>query len=193
MLAPEAVIERLRLLKGVKPPLWLSGGVAVDFLVGRWTRRHGDIDLIAFHDDRPLVTAALAEIGVELAKEGYWTTKWSFQGTHPADIEVVFVKPADSQTGVLVIPVDDPDRGRAGRYPFIDGYLDDEAWRELDGVRFRTCSLEGEWLNRLGSDDDGGVVEGRRRDPKIAQDRELLGALIPPDRRASLVSRRLPR
>ena len=28
-------------------PVWLFGGVAVDFLVGRWTRPHGDIDLNA--------------------------------------------------------------------------------------------------------------------------------------------------
>ena len=182
-------MERLRVLRRGEVPLWLTGGVAVDFLLGRWTRRHGDIDLIAFHRDRALLTTALSESGVTLAKDGHWTTKWSYNQSDPADIEVVFVEPADTMTGVLVIPADDPDGGRAGRYPFIDGYLDHEAWRELDGVRFRVCSLEGEWLNRMDAH-DGGVVEGRRPQLKIVRDRELLGELIPPERKALLLRTR---
>jgi hypothetical protein len=119
---------------------------------------------------------------------GYWTTtRWSFRGQQPADIEVVFVEPAEPSTGVLVIRADDPDGGRAGRYAFAPGYLDPRGWRELDGLRFRTCSLEGEWVNRL--DAGAGVVAARNPDPKIVEDRDLLAALIPPATRAQLARR----
>ena len=36
-----------RLNSVLSQPVWLFGGVAVDFLVGRWTRPHGDIDINA--------------------------------------------------------------------------------------------------------------------------------------------------
>jgi hypothetical protein len=36
-IAPARILDYLRALDGVTPSLWLTGGVAVDFLVGRWT------------------------------------------------------------------------------------------------------------------------------------------------------------
>jgi hypothetical protein len=42
------ILDTLSLLNArLSEPVWLFGGVAVDFLVGRWTRPHGDIDLNA--------------------------------------------------------------------------------------------------------------------------------------------------
>ena len=51
-IAPANILQHLRALDGITPPLWLMGGVAVDFLVGRWTRPHKDLDLIAFSPTR---------------------------------------------------------------------------------------------------------------------------------------------
>ena len=57
--------------------LWLTGGVAVDFLVGRWTRPHKDLDLVAFAPDRQLLEVDLERYGVVLAQDGAWTTRWT--------------------------------------------------------------------------------------------------------------------
>ena len=46
-LDPDEILASLRELAGISEPLWLTGGVAVDFLAGRWTRPHSDIDLCA--------------------------------------------------------------------------------------------------------------------------------------------------
>jgi hypothetical protein len=34
---PAEILDVLRALRTVEVPMWLSGGLAVEFLVGRWT------------------------------------------------------------------------------------------------------------------------------------------------------------
>jgi hypothetical protein len=190
VLESDDIRDRLRTLAAVTVPLWLSGGVAVDFLVGRWTRPHGDVDVIAFHGDRGALENQLPDLGITLAHDGYWTTKWSFRGHRPADIEVVFVD-ADQRrgSGVLVIPEHDPTGGTAGRYPFVEGYLRRDRWATLDGLRFRVASAEGEWWNRATAS-GGGVVAGRPRAPKLDHDLALLETLVPEGVRAALLASR---
>ena len=48
----EEVLDRLRVLARLERPVGLAGGVAADFHVGRWTRDHGDIDLVTFEEHR---------------------------------------------------------------------------------------------------------------------------------------------
>ena len=189
VLSTVEVVERLRALAEVRVPLWLAGGVAVDFHVGRWTRAHADVDLVAFHRDRGPLAEALSHVGVLLAQDGAWTTKWSFRGRQPADIEIVFVEHSQPEraSGTLVIPRDDATGARAGRYPFVEGYLSLTRWAELDGVRFRVTSAEGEWLNRAKAT-GGGVIPGRRAKPELAHDRRLLEALVSERRRGELLA-----
>jgi Aminoglycoside-2''-adenylyltransferase len=181
---PAEVLDVLRTLSSVAPPMWLSGGVAVDFLVGRWTRPHKDLDLVAFTPHRGQLERELGACGLALVHDEGWTTHWRVAGRRGADVEVVFVQPAWPQTGVLVVPVGDPTHGRARRYRFLAGYLDPGRYRELDGVRFRVCSAEGEWLNRLVG---AGLVPGRTPEPKLQHDVELLQLLIPEPRRRELL------
>ena len=56
-------------------PVWLFGGVAVDFVVGRWTRPHNDIDLHAYADSRERLSEELEAIGFRSANRG-WLTHW---------------------------------------------------------------------------------------------------------------------
>jgi Aminoglycoside-2''-adenylyltransferase len=181
---PAEILEVLRTLRSVAPPMWLSGGVAVEFLVGRWTRPHMDLDLVAFTPHRGQLERELAALGFALAHDEVWTTRWRIAGRPGADVEIVFVQPASPHTGVLVVPADDPRRGRARRYRFLAGYLDPRRYRELDGVRFRVCSAEGEWLNRLV---DADLVPGRQPEPKLQHDVQLLQWLIPEPRRRQLL------
>jgi quercetin dioxygenase-like cupin family protein len=181
---PAEILDVLRALGSVASPLWLSGGVAVEFLLGRWTRPHKDLDLVAFAPHRGQLERELGARGFALAHDEGWTTRWTAPGRLGADVEVVFVEPASPNTGVLVVPAADPAHGRARRYPFVAGYLDPDRYRELDGVRFRTCSAEGEWLNRVV---DVGLVPGRRPQPKLHHDLRLLQSLLPGHRRRKLL------
>jgi hypothetical protein len=52
-----------RLLSDAAIPHWLAGGWGIDFLLGRVTRRHGDIDLAIWHHDWPPVEALLVANG----------------------------------------------------------------------------------------------------------------------------------
>lgn len=69
-IAPANILQYLRALDGITPPLWLTGGVAVDFLVGRWTRLHKDLDLIALSPARAALQTELGARGFSLAQEG---------------------------------------------------------------------------------------------------------------------------
>ena len=183
--APSMILDYLRALSGIKTPLWLTGGVAVDFLVGEWTRQHKDLDLISLSTTRKFLRAELTTREFLLARDGPWVTHWRLSGDGSVEpgIEIVFVEPAEANSGVLVIPEGEKAGGRPGRYPLLPGYLDPFRYATLDGVRFRVCSPEGEWYARATS---GALVQGRKVEPKIVRDMELLKPLIPEARRLEL-------
>ena len=186
MIPTPKILDCLRTLGGISTPLWLTGGVSVDFLVGRWTRSHKDIDLVALSSTRELLAKELSSRGVLLVRGGAWNTWWSFSGDKGGDfcIEIVFVEGANPHTGALVIPEGDPIGGRPGRYPLLPEYLDPLRFATLDGVRFRVCSAEGEWLARMTS---GALVPGRTVEPKIVQDIGHLEPMVPEARRRELL------
>src|SRR5262249_37024955 len=144
-----------RLARALRQPVWLFGGVAVDFLVGRWTRPHGDIDLHAYSDTRARLTEELAAAGFHTDDTG-WLTHWALRAK-AGRLEVVFLARGEDLSGVLVISPGDA-VGIPGRYPLVPGYLDPDRYAELEGVRFRVCSPAGEWLARAGGLE---VVAGR--------------------------------
>jgi hypothetical protein len=167
------ILQTLRLLSGaLSQPVWLFGGVAVDFLVGRWTRPHGDIDLNAYSDSRDQLTEELNAVGFRTTDEG-WLTHWALGGKQWR-LEVVFLERSENDSGVLVIRPGDP-IGIPGRYPMPPGYLDPNRYATLEGIMFRVCSPAGEWLARAGGTQ---VVAGRPPDPKIEHDRLLLEGLL---------------
>lgn len=166
------ILETLRELnERVSVPLWLFGGVAVDFLVGRWTRPHSDIDLNTYTESRAVLTDQLRGIGYRTCDTG-WLTHWWQDGTGRG-IELVFLDRSPGGLTELRIPPDAP-VGIPGRYPLWPGYLDPERFATLDGVSFRVGSPAGEWLGRAKA-----AVAGRTREPKVDHDLALLEALIP--------------
>ena len=167
------ILDTLSLLNArLSEPVWLFGGVAVDFLVGRWTRPHGDIDLNAYEESRERLTEELAAIGFRSADKG-WLTHWR-RDERPWRLELVFLERTQDGSAVLVIAPDAP-VGVPGRYPLSPGYLDPERHATLDGVRFRVCSPSAEWLARTSAQQ---VVAGRQSEPKIEHDRLLLERLL---------------
>ena len=66
----ERDLVQLRLLKEVvdllsdaSVPVWLSGGWALDFVLGERTREHDDVDLLIFTHDRRVAQQSLASSG----------------------------------------------------------------------------------------------------------------------------------
>jgi hypothetical protein len=177
----DEILATLReLASGVTTPLWLFGGVAVDFLVGRWTRPHGDIDLNALAAHRAPLTLELNRLGYFTTEHG-WLTQW-FHQTTGRRLEIVFLEQRTGDHTELVIRHGDP-IGIPGRYPMVDGYLDATRFATLAGVTFRVCSPVGEWLARAAGLD---VVGGRKPEPKLEHDKRLLEGLIPASRLAQL-------
>src|SRR5215467_7972489 len=167
------ILDTLSLLNArLSEPVWLFGGVAVDFLVGRWTRPHGDIDLNAYADSRERLTEELEAIGFRSADKG-WLTHWR-RDNRPWRLELVFLERAQDGSAVLVIEPGAP-VGVPGRYPLSPGYLDPERYATLDGVKFRVCSPASEWLARTSEQQ---VVAGRQPESKIEHDRLLLEVLL---------------
>ncbi|PTY02222.1 hypothetical protein DB347_24435 [Opitutaceae bacterium EW11] len=167
----DVILDTLRELAArLSVPLWLTGGVAVDFIIGRWTREHSDIDLNAFSDSRDGLGGELARLGYT-STDSSWLTFWTQQGTG-RKLEVAFVDRLPGGASELHIP-DGAPVGIPGRYPLRPGYMDLERWAVLGGVRFRVCSPEGEWLARSIP-----VVGGRSMEPKVVHDLAVLESVI---------------
>jgi hypothetical protein len=178
---PTEILATLRELNAhITQPLWLFGGVAVDFLVGRWTRPHGDIDLNTFAEFRADLTRELHQIGYHTTDSG-WLTHW-YQAGSDRFVEIAFLERDRNGIPTLYIRPGDP-VGVPGVYPLLPDQFNLERFAELEGVRFRVSSPAGEWLARAGSMD---VIGHRPRAPKLDYDQSLLETLIPADELNSL-------
>jgi hypothetical protein len=178
-ISKKVIFDTLRELnEGVSVPVWLFGGVAVDFLVGRWTRPHSDIDLNAFAESRVTLSEQLERIGYHTSDTG-WLTHWWQKGT-ARGIEVVFLDRSADGAVELRIPAGAP-VGVPGRYPLWPDYLNVERFATLDGVSFRVGSPAGEWAGRAKN-----LVAGRPREVKVDHDVALLETLLPVDELARL-------
>ena len=113
-----AVVEVASCLEEAGLAHWLCGGWGVDALVGRQTRRHGDLDVVVDGSDRRLPTAAdaaLARLGLErVATETSiepMPTIWVYSDGHGRTVDLL---PVD----VVRPPFDRDDawaRGRIGQ------------------------------------------------------------------------------
>lgn len=186
-LSRSQLLVLLHTLTRVKASFWITGGVAVDFLVGRWTREHKDLDVIALLPDRSRLEDELIALGFQKTFDSGWNTRWSFDtgSGYSPDLEVIFLKPLVPNSGTLVIAPGDPAGATPGRYQLPPRTLDPARRASLEGISFCICSAEYEWWARLRS---ATLVPGRRLEPKIEHDLRLLEPLVPADRRAALLA-----
>jgi hypothetical protein len=142
------VLDTLLLLSnGLRSSVWLAGGIGADFHVGRWTRDHGDIDLVALEEDRTRVTTEFTDLGFTMTDDHGWITRWTRYGRDVGELSLAFLRRVDAKTGNLVIrPEDAGDQLVPGIYPGVPGNLDTERYRTLEGIRFRVMSAEDEWV-----------------------------------------------
>jgi hypothetical protein len=140
----DEVLARLRVLARMERPVWLAGGVAVDFHVGRWTRDHHDIDLVTFEEHRDGLDEELTHLGFERTDDRGWITNWTNAGHSPGEVSLAYERRLDETTGALVM-LASYDGVEPGIYPGFPGNLSLERFGTLDDVRFRVSSAEDEW------------------------------------------------
>jgi hypothetical protein len=145
-LTEQEALETLRMLSDL--PLWLAGGIAADFHVGRWTRDHDDIDLVAFEDDREILAGALAANGFTKTDDDGWITRWTRTGRDKGEVSLAFMQRSGPNTGDLVIQ---PEGSRGGTivtgvYHGVPGNLDPKRHRSVKDVSFKVVSAEDEWV-----------------------------------------------
>ena len=75
----ERVLAIVDLLAATETPVWLAGGWGIDALLGRQTRRHGDIDLVIGDDGPPY-----QQVAQVLAREGFYF----IEGSHHPGIPI---------------------------------------------------------------------------------------------------------
>ena len=144
----QETLVTLRLLSsGLLSPVWLAGGLATDFHVGRWTRDHGDIDLAALEENRTTLATEFTDLGFTMTDDQGWITRWTRHRRDVGEVSLAFLQRADANTGNLVIrPEDADDQLVPGIYPGVSGNLYPERYRTLEGIRFRVMSAEDEWV-----------------------------------------------
>jgi Aminoglycoside-2''-adenylyltransferase len=140
----DEVLATLRVLSLLERPVWLAGGVAADFHVGRWTRDHGDIDLVTFEEHREGLDRELVGLGFAQTDDRGWITKWSNSGMDPGEVSLAYERRLDETTGALVM-LPSFAGVEPGIYPGFPGNLALDRFAVLEDVRFRVCSAEDEW------------------------------------------------
>lgn len=128
----EAMAGLDRALEGRQIPYWLFGGWAVDFWVGRVTRPHLDIDVVAWRRDYDAVREALVAAGWEHAPlpDDLVGTRFRWR---LAEVEFTFVDTSDGADVVIPFP---------GQPVVWSTKPLGEVRRELRGVSCRTIPLE---------------------------------------------------
>jgi hypothetical protein len=128
----ELIAELVSLADEAGAELWLRGGWALDFLLGRVTRPHGDIDLFVWAADAPGFVDLLARHGYE---EG---------GGPPPEMQRNLAKNGEELHMTLLERNDLGVVTAGGRWadkPWPEGMLDGPVC-ELGGVRCRVISPE---------------------------------------------------
>jgi hypothetical protein len=147
-LTKNEALETLAMVNHLTEPVWLAGGICADFHVGRWTREHDDIDLVAFEEDRAALSDAFTALGFTLTDDEGWITRWTRRGREVGEVSLAFMTRVDANTGNIVVR---PEHSRGGAivpgvYPGISRNLDPEGYGTVDGVSFRLVSAADEWI-----------------------------------------------
>ena len=161
----EAIGEIGALLDAAGIAHWLFGGWGVDFLVGRRTRPHSDVDLAVRRRDRPLVHERLQSSGWEHTPlpDEVVGTRYARRAVR---LELTFV--VDGQAGEVLIPFE-PEAMQWSAAPFGDEIS------VLEGVRARTVPLRQMLTDKARPREDAEDGEKDRSDLAALQ------AAVPPE------------
>lgn len=140
---------------------WLRGGWAIDFLLGRVTRPHADLDLVVWQRHRQRIERALVDAGFQVDRELPVQTDLVKDGQ-----DITFVYLERDRDGTIVahgVP----------EWPWEPSALPDRRHR-LHDIRARVVSPE----HMLEDQETWEEATGRSPRPKDAQTKKLLREII---------------
>jgi hypothetical protein len=150
-------------LDGGAIPFWLRGGWALDFHLGRLTRRHADIDLVTWLRHRDHVRRVLAARNFSDVP-GYPEPQLVFE-KHGEEASFLFIVRHDGQ---IVVPGYEAWPFRPGSFP--------DRHKSLHGVRARVVSADELLYEKLHHEEWSGRPLRRRDHESIELLRRLTGS-----------------
>ncbi len=122
------ILQIARLCRRARMRFWLRGGWALDFLIGRVTRSHSDIDLVTWRRHAGRIESIFLGAGYKVATV--------------TDKAAIHFTKADQDIGIAFIKRDEEGRFVTPGREFWPWPSFPDALRTLDGVSCRTMSAE---------------------------------------------------
>ena len=154
--------------------LWLLGGWGIDALLGRITREHHDIDIVAEESSKEDLRAAIEHIGGEFAPK---PVGWRFC-KNDVRVDVTFITYAADGTPISDLEKDDPDL-----YPWPPGSFPEKCNGRLPGTSCRAISWEAQYVAKAGYKD---VFPDKALRAKDDLDLEIIRRHVSPETRKEL-------
>lgn len=101
----DAAVELGRMMS----PWWVAGGWAVDLLVGRQTRPHGDLDIVVLRRDQAIVRQHLESWDLWAADPPGVLRPWSIGETLPSGVHDVWCRRHPDASWAFQLMIDDTD------------------------------------------------------------------------------------
>ena len=161
-----AVIERAHgLLSKAGVDHWLFGGWGVDFLVGRVTRPHSDVEFVVWRRDIERVRELFGALGYRERSGGDDAAFRADFDTDAGLLSMVYIE--RDELGYIVTP------GPFARFPWAEDAFEHEG--SLEGVRLPVISALEQLLTKEAY---FGEATGKPLRPKDEQDAALLRGLL---------------
>ena len=157
--------------------IWLLGGWGIDALLGRISRGHGDIDILAEADSREGLLKVLQHIGGEIVDKptGCWFKR------DEVSVDIGFISYAADGTPVSDLKKDDPNV-----YPWPPGSFPEECNGRFPDISCRAISWEAQYVAKAGYKDAFPDTALREKDNL---DLETIRRHVPPEKRRELKER----
>ena len=157
--------------------VWLLGGWGIDALLGKISREHYDIDIVAEESSKEALREAIEHIGGEFADK---PMGWRFC-KNDVRVDVTFIFYAADGTPISDLKEEDPNV-----YPWPPGSFPDECNGRLPGLCCRAMSWEAQYVAKAGYKDAFPDTALRAKDDL---DLEIIRRHIPQEKRKELEER----
>jgi hypothetical protein len=157
--------------------IWLLGGWGIDALLGRVSREHHDVDILAEESSKAALREAIEHIGGEFADK---PVGWRFWRSG-VRVDITFFSYAADGTPISDLKKDYPDV-----YPWPPGSFPDECNGRLPSLSCRAISWEAQYVAKAGYKDAFPDTDLRSKDDL---DLETIRRHVPPEKRKELKKR----
>ncbi|HEY2330320.1 MAG TPA: hypothetical protein VGH94_00245 [Acidimicrobiales bacterium] len=109
--APLVPEDAADLLSGCVAWWWVAGGWAIDLLLGRQTRRHGDLDILVLRPDQHVVRSHLHAWDVHAADPPGTLRPWPIGEELPSSVHDIWCRTGPTAPWAFQLMIDDVEDG----------------------------------------------------------------------------------